>query len=100
MGLLIQDTFDTNFGIQLTNTYCSIRGSYTIRKSGENYAVYSNAGIWSDKNAYTNGKEQLVRGIIIEKNLSLQELTSGNMFSQLYEVLKQKLGYQHYTDDM
>jgi hypothetical protein len=101
MGVLIQEQFSTNFGVQLQGVYCSIRGSYTIRKNGDNYIVYSNAGIWADKNSYTNGKECLTRGIIIEKSFDLQQLNAvENMFSVLYEELKQKLGYQNYVDDM
>lgn len=101
MGILIQEQFSTNFGVQLQGVYCTIRGSYTLRKNGDNYIVYSNAGIWADKNSYTLGKESLNRGIIVEKSFNIEQLNNvDNMFSLLYEELKQKLGYQNYIDDV
>lgn len=101
MGILIQDQFHTNFGVQLQGVYCSIRGSYSMRKNGNNYMVYSNASIWADKNSYTAGKESLSRGIIVEKSFNLEQLNNvDDMFSVLYQELKQKLGYQNYVDDM
>jgi len=105
MGLFILDEINTNIGVRLNNTYCSIRGSYNIRRRGEQYIVSACAGIWANKQSYTANKETLERPIIFEESLTLTQLDellkSGVLvYQHIYNGIKTKLGYQNYNDDV
>lgn len=105
MGIIILDQINTSFGIPLQNAYCSIRGSYTIRKRGNGYLLSVCAGIWADKQSYLSNKEMLEKPIFLEEILTLEELdnllkTGVLFYSHIYESLKIKLGYQNYTNDI
>jgi hypothetical protein len=105
MGIFILDQITTNFGVSLANTYCSIRGSYSIRKRGDNYVLSTCAGIWADKQSYSSNKEMLERPIIYEQNLTLGQLddllkTGVHVYENIYNGIKSKLGYQNYSNDV
>jgi hypothetical protein len=105
MGIFILDQIDTTFGLSLNNTYCSIRGSYNIRKRENEYVLSTYVGIWVDKQSYICNKEMIERPIIYEDTLTLEELDnflkSGvHVYEIIYNRIKIKLGYNNYTDDI
>ena len=105
MGIFILDQISTNFGLQIANAYCSIRGSYTVRKRGDQYIISCCAGIWVDKQSYLTNKEMLERPIIHDEILTLSQLdallkTGVEIYQHIYNGIKAKLGYHNYSDDI
>ena len=105
MGIFITEQINTNFGIPLLGSYCSIRGSYNIRRKGNTYLLIACAGIWASKQSYTMNKEMIDKPIMFEEVLTLQQLddilkTGIQKYGYIYNSLKTKLGYHNYTDDI
>jgi hypothetical protein len=105
MGIFITDQINTNVGIQLAGAYCSIRGSYNIRRRGDMYLLSACASIWANKQSYTANKGMIENPIMVEEVLTLQQLddllkTGIQSYGYIYNLLKTKLGYQNYNDDV
>jgi hypothetical protein len=77
MGIINHDSYDTNYGIGVTNSYISVgTNSLEVSKNGTDYKLRYIATIWASKKGRETDKKSL-QSLVRAVTLDSTQLTSG-----------------------
>lgn len=111
MGFIIKDSITTDFGLEKKDTYCTIKGQYSIvrrgiyyhdpdplvlQQTGFNITHISNkyfltciVDIYYSKASYDNGNNALISNILINQEVDISTIV--NMYEYVYLKAKETL---------
>ena len=97
MGLINLDSYTTQYGYEITNTYIGIGDNeISIRKEEGGWLLEVELKIWHSKE-HRDAKKEPYDTIYIYKGLSDSDITT-NLFSIIYTEVKQK--FTNTVDDI